>query len=51
MEILVYKRMSTEELVKNAVSVEISSKSKKLLEEVPIGVQIAKNKKGLTQKK
>jgi len=29
--------------------VEIKLKSKKLLEEVPIGAQIAKNKKGLTQ--
>ena len=47
MEILVYKLMFTGELVKNVEYAVIQLKSKKLLEEVPIGVQIVKNKKGL----
>jgi len=48
MGILVYRQMSIEELEKNVVNVEIQLRDKKLLEEVPIGVQNAKNKKGLT---
>ena len=49
MEILVYRQMFIGELEKNAVNVDIYLKDKKLLEEVPIGVLNAKNKKGLTQ--
>ena len=49
MGILVCRQMSIGELEENVVNVEISLKDKKLLEEVPIGVLNAKNKKGLTQ--
>ena len=49
MGILVYRQMFIGELEKNVVNAEIYLKDKKLLEEVPIGVLNAKNKKGLTQ--
>ena len=49
MGILVYRQMSTGELVKNVINVGILLKGKKLPEEVHIGVLDAKNKKGLTQ--
>ena len=49
MGILVYRQMSIGELGKNVVNVGISLKGKRLMEEVPIGVLNAKNKKGFTK--
>ena len=50
MEILDYKLMFTEELVKNVVNAKIQSREKRSQEEVHIGVENVRNKKGLTLK-